>query len=64
MDLPAQRVGTIRAFGTVSLVAGFMTTLLSMMSGYDGLEPHILAAFLILTGLGLRIEAAIADRKS
>ncbi|RAO43623.1 hypothetical protein GAR06_04759 [Micromonospora saelicesensis] len=48
----------------MSLVAGFMTTLLSMMSDYDGLEPHILAAFLILTGLGLRIEAAIADRKS
>ena len=53
----------MRAFGTVSLVAGFMTTLLSMMSSYDGLEPHIFAAFLILTGLGLRIEAAIVDRR-
>ncbi|SCE79643.1 hypothetical protein [Micromonospora chokoriensis] len=63
MDLPARRNDTVRAFGTVSLVAGFLTTLLTMSSGYEGLEPHILAAFLILTGLGLRIEAAIADRR-
>lgn len=48
----------------MSLVAGFMTALLTMASGYSGLKPHILAAFLILTGVGLRIEAAIIDRKS
>ncbi|WCN81621.1 hypothetical protein [Micromonospora sp. LH3U1] len=64
MDIRARRVDTVRAFGTVSLVAGFMTTLLTMASGYSGLKPHILAAFLILTGIGLRIEAAIVDRKS
>ncbi|MFF4877281.1 hypothetical protein [Micromonospora sp. NPDC000668] len=64
MDLRSQRVDTVRAFGTVSLVAGFMTSLLTMSSGYDGLKPHILAAFLILTGIALRIEAAITDRKS
>ncbi|MET8123724.1 hypothetical protein [Micromonospora sp. NPDC005189] len=66
MDLRSQQGGsdTVRAFGTVSLVAGFMTSLLTMSSGYNGLKPHILAAFLILTGLGLRIEAAIVDRKS
>ncbi|MEU8253260.1 hypothetical protein AB0C06_03190 [Micromonospora inaquosa] len=64
MDLQAQRVGTVRAFGTVSLVAGFMTALVTMASDYGRLEPHILAAFLVLTGLGLRVEAAIADRKS
>ncbi|MFE9190306.1 hypothetical protein ACFYL6_11910 [Micromonospora sp. NPDC007208] len=44
-------------------MAGFAISLLSMPSGAEWLRPHILAAFLILTGLGLRIEAAIADRK-
>ncbi|MEU8329704.1 hypothetical protein [Micromonospora sp. NPDC048839] len=64
MDLPAQRVETVRAFGTVSLVAGFMISLITMASDYSGLDPHILATFLILTGLGLRIEAAILNRRS
>ncbi|MFC5925498.1 hypothetical protein [Micromonospora vulcania] len=64
MDLPARRIGTVRTLGTVSLVAGFMTTLLSLSSGYHGLKAHILAALLILTGIGLRIEAAITDRRA
>lgn len=48
----------------MSLVAGFLTSLLTMPSDYDGLRPQILAALLVLTGTGLRIEAAIIDRKS
>ncbi|GAB3949242.1 hypothetical protein GCM10027614_47700 [Micromonospora vulcania] len=64
VDLPARRIGTVRTLGTVSLVAGFMTTLLSLSSGYHGLKAHILAALLILTGIGLRIEAAITDRRA
>ncbi|MET8092365.1 hypothetical protein [Micromonospora sp. NPDC005220] len=64
MDIQARRTDTVRAFGTLSVVAGFVVSLLSMPSSYEPLKPQILAAFLILTGLGLRIEAAIADRKS
>ncbi|WP_433265598.1 hypothetical protein ACQPWR_00570 [Micromonospora vinacea] len=63
MDIRARRTDTVRAVGTLSLVAGFVISLLSMPSDAEWLRPHILAAFLILTGLGLRIEAAIADRK-
>lgn len=48
----------------MSLVAGFMISLITMASDYSGLDPHILATFLILTGLGLRIEAAILNRRS
>ncbi|MET8229338.1 hypothetical protein ABZS77_01490 [Micromonospora sp. NPDC005298] len=58
----SQRVGTIRALGTVSVVAGFMTALVTLTSDYNGLEPHILAVLLVLTGIGLRVEAAILDR--
>ncbi|RLP92972.1 hypothetical protein [Micromonospora sp. CV4] len=64
MDLRSSRADTVRAFGTLSLGAGFLTSLLTMPSSSDGLKPQILAAFLILTGIGLRIEAAIIDRKS
>ncbi|RZT81898.1 hypothetical protein EV382_5195 [Micromonospora violae] len=41
-----------------------MTSLFSISADGIGLRPQILAAFLILTGLGLRIEAAIDDRTS
>ncbi|MEU5780040.1 hypothetical protein [Micromonospora lupini] len=30
---------------------------------HGGLRPQILAAFLVLTGIGLRIEAAIVGRR-
>ncbi|MEU7973166.1 hypothetical protein AB0B48_14110 [Micromonospora sp. NPDC049089] len=59
----ARRTDTVRAFGTLLLVAGFVISLFSMPSGGAGLKPQILAAFLILTGIGLRIEAAIANRQ-
>ncbi|MEV4821717.1 hypothetical protein [Micromonospora sp. NPDC049274] len=63
MDPRSRRADTVRVLGTVSLVAGFLTTLLTMSSGSGGLKPQLLAAFLILTGIGLRIEAAIVDRR-
>lgn len=63
MDLRSRRADTVRVFGTVLLVGGFLTSLLTMSSGYDGAEPHLVAAFLVVTGVGLRIEAAITDRR-
>ncbi|GHJ15340.1 hypothetical protein [Micromonospora sp. AKA38] len=63
MDPRSKRADTGRLLGTLSLVAGFLTSLLTMSSGYDGVKPYLVAFFLILTGMGLRIEAAITDRK-
>ncbi|WP_433128039.1 hypothetical protein ACQPWW_00510 [Micromonospora sp. CA-240977] len=63
MDIRERRAGTVRMVGNLALMAGFVISLLSMPSGSEQLKPQILAAFLILTGLGLRIEAAIVDRK-
>ncbi|MEU4333144.1 hypothetical protein AB0F59_00800 [Micromonospora lupini] len=63
MDPRSRRADTARILGTVSLVAGFLTALLTMSSDSGGLRPQILAAFLILTGIGLRIEAAIVGRR-
>ncbi|MET8083646.1 hypothetical protein [Micromonospora sp. NPDC005197] len=63
VDQRSRRADTVRVLGTVSLIAGFMTALLTLLSSTGGLQPQILAAFLILTGIGLRIEAAIIDRR-
>ncbi|MCX5068465.1 hypothetical protein OOJ91_21735 [Micromonospora lupini] len=64
MDPLSRRADSVRILGTLSLIAGFLTSLLTMPSDSGGLQPQILAAFLILTGIGLRIEAAIVDRRS
>ncbi|MCI4062288.1 hypothetical protein MRQ36_06820 [Micromonospora sp. R77] len=63
MDLRSKRADTVRVVGTVLLVSGFLTSLLTMSSGYDGGKPYLMAAFLVVTGVGLRIEAAITDRR-
>ncbi|WP_422736983.1 hypothetical protein ACN263_26560 [Micromonospora sp. WMMD729] len=63
MDPRSRRADTGRVLGTLSLVVGFLTSLLTMSSGYDGMAPHFVAFLLVLTGIGLRIEAAITDRQ-
>ncbi|PTA44170.1 hypothetical protein [Micromonospora sp. RP3T] len=63
MDPRSKRADARRVLGTLLLVAGFLASLLTMSSGYDGVKPYLVAFFLILTGIGLRIEAAITDRK-
>ena len=63
-QLQAKQVGNRRLSGTVLLTAGVLISLLSMMSDSDHMGPHLFAGFLVLTGIGLRIEAAIIDRGS
>ena len=59
----SRNVGSLRVFGTVLLVVGFLVSLLTITAD-TGQGPHALAAFFVLTGLGLRIEAAIIERRS
>ncbi|MFI7592142.1 hypothetical protein [Micromonospora sp. NPDC049359] len=63
MDPRSRRADTGRILGTLSLVVGFLTSLLTLSAGYDGRAPHFVAFLLVLTGIGLRIEAAITDRR-
>ena len=60
----SRNVGSLRVFGTVLLIAGILVSLLTMTSDTDRLDPHLLAGFLVLTGVGMRIEAAIIERRS
>lgn len=63
VDPHSKRADTGRVLGTLLLVAGFLTLLLTILSGYAGMKPHLVAFLLVLTGIGLRIEAAITDRR-
>jgi hypothetical protein len=52
-------VVTLRNLGTAAIVIGLLITLLTLASaGSD--RPFVLAVLIVLVGIGLRIEAALA----
>ncbi|MEU4639462.1 hypothetical protein [Micromonospora sp. NPDC023814] len=59
MDLRSRRAASTRVVGTTALLSGLLISVLTI-SGDSGMtEPHFLAGLLVLTGIGLRLEAAI-----
>ncbi|MCW6004609.1 hypothetical protein K1W54_08435 [Micromonospora sp. CPCC 205371] len=51
-------VVTLRNVGTAAIVVGLLVTLITLASaGSD--RPFVLAALIVLVGIGLRIEAAV-----
>ncbi|MFI6820615.1 hypothetical protein ACIBJE_06615 [Micromonospora sp. NPDC050187] len=61
MNLRYPRSGSTRAMGSVSLAAGLLIALLMVSPSNPQSGGYVLAGLLVLTGLGLRIEAGIAD---
>ncbi|GAB3149506.1 hypothetical protein GCM10027290_35850 [Micromonospora sonneratiae] len=59
MDLRSRRATTVRKLGSVALAAGLLISVLSLLSDGGPVEAQILAGLLVVTGIGLRIEAAI-----
>ncbi len=60
MNPASRRATTVRIIGNVALVAGLLVSVITLSSDPGSAEPHILAGFLVATGIGLRIEAAIS----
>ncbi|MFF3867310.1 hypothetical protein ACH4T9_21530 [Micromonospora sp. NPDC020750] len=48
----------------MAIVTGLLLSLLTLSSNSGSTEPHILAFLLALTGIGLRIEAAIIEART
>lgn len=48
----------------MALVAGFLVSVITLSSDMGSTEVHILAGFLVATGIGLRIEAAISESRT
>lgn len=47
----------------MAILAGLVIALLTLSSGLGAIGPYILAFLLVLTGLGLRIEATIEESR-
>jgi hypothetical protein len=59
-DRRDRNAAVIRSTGTIALVAAFLIVLLEMVSaGTSQAWPTLLAIVLTITGVGLRIEAAL-----
>ncbi|WBB80730.1 hypothetical protein O7606_04880 [Micromonospora sp. WMMD882] len=56
------RSGSTRVMGNISLGSGLLTSLLMVSPNNPSFGAYVLAALLVLTGLALRIEAALLSR--
>ncbi|MFG1885467.1 hypothetical protein [Micromonospora sp. NPDC049102] len=61
MNPAARHVSTVRIIGNLALLAGLLVSVITLSSDPGSAEPHVLAGFLVATGIGLRIEAAISS---
>jgi hypothetical protein len=59
MNVRYAQSGSTRAMGNIVLGAGLLTSLLTLSAGSPKVGFYVLAALLVLTGLGMRVEAAI-----
>ncbi|WP_231931766.1 hypothetical protein [Micromonospora echinospora] len=48
----------------MALVAGLLVSAITLSTDIGPTEPHIMAGFLVATGIGLRIESAIRDPRA
>lgn len=54
-----RHAATLRTLGNITLLAGFLTWLINMTSDANDVEMYVLAILLVVTGVGLRVEAAV-----
>ncbi|WP_412737944.1 hypothetical protein [Krasilnikovia sp. MM14-A1259] len=65
MDEPRRgRVAVRRVGGDMALLIGFAITVLGVSANDLPARSYFLAGFLVLLGIGLRLEAAIIERSS
>ncbi|WDZ84856.1 hypothetical protein [Micromonospora cathayae] len=51
----------VRMLGNIALLAGLLVSAITLGTDTGTTEPHILAGLLVVTGVGLRIEAAVRE---
>ncbi|MFI9641095.1 hypothetical protein ACIG87_13670 [Micromonospora sp. NPDC051925] len=64
MSPAARHASTIRIIGNITLVAGLLVSVITLSDDLGSAEPYILAGFLVVTGIGLRIEAAVSSPRA
>jgi len=63
MDVRGQRIDTARILGNVALVVGILIAVIGLVTDGTPAKGYFFAGLLVIIGLGLRLEAAVSDRR-
>lgn len=63
MDTRERRIDTARILGTIAVVVGLLITVVGLVTDSTPAKGYFFAGMLVFTGIGLRIEAAVTDRR-
>lgn len=63
MDARGRQIDTARILGNISLVVGLLITVVGLMTDSTPAKGYFFAGMLVFAGIGLRLEAAVADRR-
>jgi uncharacterized membrane protein YiaA len=63
MDARARRTDPTKIIGNMALVVGLLITVVGLVTGSTPAKGYFFAGMLVFTGVGLRLEAAVTDRR-
>ncbi|WP_436533701.1 hypothetical protein [Actinoplanes sp. HUAS TT8] len=63
MDTRERRTDTARILGTMALLLGLVIAVAGSLAASTRTGGYVFAGLLVVTGIGLRLEAAITDRR-
>jgi uncharacterized membrane protein YiaA len=63
VDARGRRIDTTRILGTIAVLTGLLISVIGLVTDSTPAKGYFFAGLLVITGIGLRLEAAITDRR-
>jgi hypothetical protein len=63
VDARGRRTDTTRILGTSAVGVGLLISIIGLMTDSTPAKGYFFAGLLVILGMGLRLEAAITDRR-
>jgi uncharacterized membrane protein YiaA len=63
VDARGRRTDTTRILGTIALLVGLLISIIGLATDSTPAKGYVFAGLLVITGIGLRLEAALTGRR-
>jgi uncharacterized membrane protein YiaA len=63
VDAQARRIDTTRILGDIALIVGLLISVVGLVTDSTPAKGYFFAGLLVIIGVGLRLEAALTDRR-